>query len=101
MSRGWSSSRSLVRSGVRHEFCCVPQRFDCPRVGPPAVKNTVRQAFLSKIHIIYVGDLKLVAPTDFCLSNFFENGGVVKVYPRNRVIGLWSLRFFFDAQDLA
>src|ERR1700736_238756 len=101
MSRGWSSSRSFVRSGVRHEFCSVQQRFECARVGPPAVKNAVRQALLGQIHIIYVGDLKLVAPTDFCLADFFKNSGVVKVDPRNRVIGLWSFRFFFNTQDLA
>src|SRR3984893_6168362 len=101
MSRGRSSSRSFVRSGVRYELCGVQQRFECARVGPPAVKNAVRQAFLSQIHIIYVGDLKLVAPTDFCLADFFKNGGIVKVDPRNRVIGLWSFRFFFDAENLA
>src|SRR5580692_7799814 len=45
VSRGWTSPGSLIGSGVGHKFRGVQQRFECAGIGPPAVKNAVREAF--------------------------------------------------------
>jgi len=94
--RGHAARRDFVCSRFSDHIRGAKQRFECSRVGPPAIQNAMCERAFLEVHVIYIGDFEFIAKARFGLADLGKDSGIVKINSSNRELGLGGFGFFFN-----